>query len=122
MHHIGFREFEAINWLNVDNRIIQIILCSVFKFLKGTCPHFMSEIFSFADKININKRSSTLRLIQPKRKTIKGLNCISYKGPSYWNKIPKYLKLSNSLNTFKHKLKQYFLKENETENGLLFSY
>ena len=122
MHHIGFREFELINWLNVDNRVIQIILCNVFKFLKGTCPHFMSEIFSFADNININTRSSSLRLIQPRRKTKKGLNCISYKGPSYWNKIPKYLKLSNSLNTFKHKLKQYFLKENETENGPLFSY
>ena len=31
MYHISFNEFEEMNWLNVDSRVTQIIVCNVFK-------------------------------------------------------------------------------------------
>ena len=70
----------------------------------------MSEMFSIANVLNINTRSSTLRLVQPKRKTNAGLNSLSYVGPSYWNKLSGFLKQSDNLNTFKHNLKKNFLQ------------
>ena len=115
MFHIGFKEFEQINWINVDDRVKQVILCSIFKFFDKTCPKYMSEMFSIANVLNINTRSSTLRLVQPKRKTNAGLNSLSYVGPSYWNKLSGFLKQSDNLNTFKHNLKKNFLQGYKTQ-------
>ena len=45
---------------------------------------------------------------QPSRKTKQGQNCLSYIGPSIWNKLPNKIKESNSINDFKHKVKDHF--------------
>ena len=49
------------------------------------------------------------KLKLPHRKTNQGLRALSYVGPFLWNKLDNSLKMSASLNTFKHNLKnQYF--------------
>ena len=62
---------------------------SSLKFIKGACE--LLTVFTL-------------------RKTNMGLNSISYLGPSLWNKLPENIKHSSSLITFKHKVKEYFLK------------
>ena len=70
----------------------------------------MSDIFKTASQSNINTRQAYSRLIQPLHKTNLGLDSISYLGPSLWNKLPENIKHSSSLITYKHKVKEYFLK------------
>ena len=48
------------------------------------------------------------------RKTNTGQLALSYIGPTFWNKTPDTLKRTKNLNTFKHNLKKYFLKELNT--------
>ena len=67
-------------------------------------------MFKTASQSNINIRQAYSRLIQPLRKTNMGLNSISYLAPSLWNKLPENIKHSSSLITFKHKVKEYFMK------------
>ena len=76
--HIGFEDFLYMNWLPVELRVNQIILCNVFKFFQKTCPSFMAEIFQPTENQNMITRTSFLRLHQPKRKTKSGMNSISY--------------------------------------------
>ena len=36
---------------------------------------------------------------------------MSYIGPAIWNRIQEILKKTKNLNTFKHKMKQYYLND-----------
>ena len=63
----------------------------------------------YAPSLFYNNRNSHNKLIQPFRKTNIGQNSISYIGPCVWNILPDNLKMSNTLNTFKHNLKRYYL-------------
>ena len=71
----------------------------------------MDNIFEHVGKISYNTRNSFLKLKQPFRKTNQGQNCLSYFGPSVWNKLPQKVKDTENLNTFKHSVKKYFLEQ-----------
>ena len=117
---IGVAEFKEINWLNINNRFSQCFLSSIYKFFSSESPDYFNEIYFLTEPININTRSSFLRLKQPFRKSNKGLNSASYSGPSLWNKMPVEIKRSGSINSFKHNVKYYYLTKME-HTGLLIS-
>ena len=50
-----------------------------------------------AEPSNINKWASFQRLKQPLGKSNKGLNSVSYSGPSLWNKLPIEIKSKNKV-------------------------
>ena len=108
LDHIGTKEFKKIKWLNTSDRFIQCVCSAAFNFIHKNCPDYMSDIFHIAFQGNIDTRSSFLKLKQPLRKTNMGQNSISFLGPQQWNRLPKYIKESKTINTFKHKLKSYF--------------
>ena len=71
------------------------------------------EIKPFS-KIGIPTRCSYQKIKLPHRKTNLGFRAQPYSGPSIWNKLDKSLKISVSLNAFKHNLKDhYFRKDNK---------
>ena len=104
---IGFNEFKEINWLNVNDRFEQCVNTNVFEFFNNRSPSYMAEIYHPNSIIG----SIFLKLKQPCRKTKQGQNCLSFIGPSTWNKLPDNIKNAKSLNSFKHKIKDHFLKE-----------
>ena len=53
----------------------------------------MNEVFRLAENSRIITR-----------------NNLSYIGPAIWNRIPEILKKTKNMNTFKHKMKHYYLK------------
>ena len=108
--HIGFDEFEKINWLNVNDRFHQSLAVSTFKFFNNKSPSYMSDIFVPSDNGRASTRNSFQKLSQPFRKTTQGQNAISYIGPSAWNKLPEQAKQCKTINSFKHAVKkQYFI-------------
>ena len=42
---------------------------------------------------------------------------LSYIGPTIWSETPDMLKQTNNLNTFKHNLKEHYLKELQNSNS-----
>ena len=109
--HVGNKEFEKMNWLNINDRFEQCVSTSVFKFFSNNSPLYISEIFCPAGKKGVSTRNSFQRLTQPLRKTSQGQKCLSYIGPSVWNKLPENIKKSSNLVTFKHEVKKYYLNE-----------
>ena len=58
LDHIGLKEFQKMNWLNIDDRFTQCLCSSAFNFIKKKSPEYMSEIFHIAPQINISTRQS----------------------------------------------------------------
>ena len=120
LSHIGVDEFREINWLNVTDRFNQCVSASVFKYFNNISPTYMAEIFNPISRNDIGTRNSFLKLTQLSRRTKQGQNCLSFIGPSIWNKLPEIIKDSNNLNSFKHKVKEHFLNENERRENNIY--
>ena len=52
----------------------------------------------------------------PLPQTNAGQMVLSYIGPTIWSKTPDTLKRTKNLNTFKHNLKEHYLKELKNSN------
>ena len=86
---IGNAQFKGINWLNINDRLSQCVLSSIYKFFNSESPQYFNEIYFPAEPSKINTQSSFQRLKQPLRKSNKSLNNTSCSGPSLWNKLLK---------------------------------
>ena len=107
MVHIFKNKFETR--LPVKDRFNQSINFVVFKYFTKQWPSYLNEVLELACPNNLRTRNSYLKLIWPLRKTNIGQNALSFIGPSISNKTPEVLKKTNSINTFKHNLKKYYL-------------
>ena len=110
--HIGMKDFEEINRLSVSERFNQYLCSNSFKFLKKNCPLYFHDIYYRQPGQNqANARSPVLKLKHPWRNTCSGQNSFSILTTLFWNSLPTELKLPNSLNNFKHKLKYHGFQE-----------
>ena len=115
MTHVGFNEFDKLNWLPVEKRFNQCLCVNTFKFYKDTCPLYLGDIFHPTEGNRMITRTSALKLRQPLRKTNYGKNCISFMAPKNWNALTSGLKNLENTNLFKHKVKDYYLQELKDE-------
>ena len=104
--YIGIKEFEQINWLPVSKRFSQCICSNAFKFFHENCPLYLYELYKPSEQDQTNTRSSILKLKHPSRNTCSGQNTLSCLIPTIWKNLPTCLKLSNTLNSFKHGVKE----------------
>ena len=111
MTHISKGEFETLNWLPVKDRFNQSVNSVVFKYFTKQCPSYLNDVFELACPNNLRTRNSYLKLICPFRKTNMVQNALPFIVPSVWNNTPEALKKTNSINTFKHNLKTYYLTQ-----------
>ena len=115
--HISHKEFETLNWLPVTERFNLCINSVVFKYVNDQRPNYLNEVFQTAPENNIQTRGSFLKLKCPFHKTNASQMALSYIGPTIWSKTPDTLKRTKNLNTFKHNLKEHYLKELKNSNS-----
>ena len=80
----------------------------------------MSEIFKASQQGTIYTRQSYLKLEQPLMKTSKGQNALSFQASREWNKLPKDIKEVKNINTFKHKVKEFYFHQLELQTQMGF--
>ena len=73
----------------------------------------MNDVFKLADQNTTTTRTSLFKLSQPLRKTNHRQKSLSYVAPSIWNKLPDFLKTTDNVNTYKHRVKKRFFSKNE---------
>ena len=76
--------------------------------------------FNFAS-FHIQRRA-TQKLDLPFRKSCIGQKTLSYIGPKIWNNLPAQIKLSKSVNIFKHDIKKSFFDDLQKQNDDIFFY
>ena len=106
----------------MSERFNQYLCSNAFKFFKETCPLYFHDIYRQSRQTQANMRSSVLKLKHPLRNTYSRQKKLLYLALIVWNSLPKDLKLTNSLNNFKHKLKDHFPKKlrNMDQNAFAF--
>ena len=119
--HIGTNEFLKINWLPTKKRVEQCICANVFKCFNQMSPQYTAEIFHPSSSVH-NTRRATQKLDIPFRKSCIGQKTLSYIGPKIWNNLPAQIKLSKSVNTFKHDIKKSFFDDLQKQNDDIFFY
>ena len=116
---VGTNEFLRINWLPTKKRVEQCICVNVFKFFNQMSPQYTAEIFHPSSSVH-NTRRATQKLDLPFRKSCIGQKTLSYIGPKTWNNLPAQIKLSKSVNTFKHNIKKSFFDDLQKQNDDIF--
>ena len=106
-----------MNWPPIHDRVNQCALSSIYKFHANKAPGYVNEVFSHAESKGIPTRCSYQKLKLPHCKTNQGLRALLYTDPSLWNKLGKFLKVSVSLNAFKHNLKDYYFRKGNKKEG-----
>ena len=111
------------NWLLVFRRFNRSH-SNVFNFFfKETCPLYFNDIYKQSGQNEANKKSSVLKIKYPLRNTCSGQKNLSYLTPVVsLNSLPTELKLSNSFNNFKHKLKEHFFNKLRNVEQNIFAY
>ena len=77
----------------------------------------MNEVFRPTGNMRTNTRISVLKLNHPFQKTSTGQKGFYYIRIAIWNKIPEIFKKTRNLNTFKHKMKHYYLNDLSNPNS-----
>ena len=99
----------------------QCICANVFKFFNQMSPQYTAEVFHPSSSVH-NTRRATQKLDLPFRKSCIGQKTLSYIGPKIWNNLPAQIKLSKSVNTFKHDIKKSFFDDLQKQNDDIFFY
>ena len=101
---------------------MQFIVSDVFKFQNDQCPDYFDDFFCPVSENGVITRSSNKKLKQRFRKTKLGIQNLSYVGPNTWNSLPDNLKSATSVNSFKHYIKEYFIKNLGNVEADIYSY
>lgn len=81
----------------------------MFKYMSNSLPEPLLSMFITNDEVhnhNTRQKNNPHTMI---RRTAAAQKTILHKGPNLWNKIPKHLKESKSLKSFKYKYKKLLI-------------
>ena len=104
-----------LHWLPVKFRIEFKILLIVFKIFKGLAPSYLSFLITPKPVCKYNLRSSSdstlLSYPNVKPKATLGERAFLFAAPKLWNAVPRFIRESISIDTFKRKLKAHLFKK-----------
>ena len=101
-----------LKWLKLDKQYAYEMCCLVFKILTSMLPDWFFS-FSKVHEITESRTRQANNLFIPRTNLDIGKRAISVQGPILWNELPESVKNSNSLPTFKTKLKNHLLTNSQ---------
>jgi hypothetical protein len=109
-YHVGYLEFNELNWLPVPLRVKQLQLTHMFKIKNNTAPSYLTENFKLASEVHKYKtRSSVENYFVPQVNTY-GKTSFQYTGIISWNSLPSCIKTINLLENFKGAVRKYLFE------------
>ena len=103
-------------WLPLKSRIMFKILVLVFKCLRGEAPEYLMNLLVRCTEQTHNLRSSNTidKLVIPRTvRQMFAARSFSVAGLTLGNKLPNYIKDSNSLDIFKKNLKKFLFAKGD---------
>ena len=102
-----------LHWLPISQRRIFKILLLVFKALNGQGPIYLAEMLLQCSNSEHDLRSSydNLLVVPATDSVTYGDRAFSVLGPSLWNNLPKKIRCSSSVPSFRSALKTHLFKQ-----------
>ena len=82
----------------------------------------MHDVFKPAAQNTTATKTYLFKLSHPFLKTNHGQIIISYMAPRICNKLPDFLKTTENVNTYKHRVKKHFFRRMNNEENNIYSY
>ena len=101
---------NILGWEPLKEQRVKAKAKTMFKTLNNMGPNCLKELFTFKKEIlnrSLRNSSSTIRLPKPNTNNMK--KSFMYDGASIWNSLPKKIRESDSLSSFKRKIATYSL-------------
>lgn len=99
---------KEIGWLKLRNRYKYNVCIVVFKSLRHYVPDWLYCFTTIRSNHGLNTRNGNNLLVRRSNLDL-GAREIYNRGPSFWNELPIQVRESNTLNSFKDRLKNYML-------------
>ena len=112
---------DKLHWLRAEQRVRYKCCLLVYKALNGLAPSYIEQ---FCNKVAVSETRACLRssmhnnLVIPRSLTKFGERSFSVSGPSAWNALTDYVKLSPSIDCFKANLKTFLFKQSYDSNSM----
>ena len=99
---------KSLHWLPVKQRIEFKISVLVYKCLNGLAPQYLCKLLHFYAKDRDLRSADDKTLLEmPQSRTKFGERAFCYYAPKIWNSLPKDIRSSKSIDTFKKKVKTH---------------
>ena len=108
--HVGFREFEKLNWLKVDKRVEYFTYLQMYDIHHNSAPEYMTSMFQKRVFRQNSFRSNMRTFLLPSVKSNER-NGFRFNGARVWNKLPDFIKDSKTKDIFKQKVKKHLMQE-----------
>ena len=102
---------QALHWLPIRKRIEYKIAMLCYKCIHMLAPKYLCDMISiYTPRRRLSSSLDKYLLNVPKVRTGFSERAFSYSGPKIWNDLPYDVRASESLNSFKQKLKTHLFK------------
>jgi hypothetical protein len=104
---------RELHWLPVQQRINYKLSTLCFSFFSGTSPSYISDLLKpYAPSRQLRSSSDDRILCIPRTRTkTYGQRTFSFCAATQWNSLPKHLRHSETVSTFKRALKTHLFKQ-----------
>lgn len=99
---------HELHWLPVEFRIKFKLACLTYKALSTSTPTYIHALLTPYIPPRCLRSSSTGLLAEPRCRTVMGSRAFHASAPKEWNRLPLSLRSSNSLPSFKKRLKTHY--------------
>ena len=100
---------QQLHWLPISERIKYKTACMCYNSITGSAPSYLSELLQLYSPSRSLRSSSDTRILKLRRfnRTFHGFRSVSYFDSHIWNNRLQDVRNSNSLPSFKNKLKTF---------------
>ena len=106
----GIDLVASLRWMNVKQRADYFTTILMFKCIRNTAPTYLSDPIDMYNDINERStRRHPLNIHVPFVSSQIGMRSFAYNGAKLWNQLPSSVKETQSLQDFKHKLRQHIM-------------
>ena len=100
-----------LHWLPIEHRVIFKLLLYTYKALHGLAPDYLANLLTFYKPVRTLRSSRSINLSVPRSRTStygdRSFACVS---PRLWNQLPDFIRYSETLDSFKTRLKTHLFK------------
>ena len=110
--HVDQQNLKQLQWLSVRDRVRYFRLMHVFRISKGTSPDYLGGNFTQVGAVHSHNTRGSVSDYHISESGRSSLKCSSFSfiAKKEWNSLPRELKLTNGIGSFKNKLRKYFLE------------
>ena len=101
----------GLHWLPIKLRIEFKIILIVFKIFKGLAQSYLSYLITRKPKSRYNLSYQSVSYPSFKSKATLGDRAFMFAATKLWNNLPRDIRESSSINSFKSKLKTFLFKK-----------